>query len=536
MVTTLPKERWRRALLLGAVVASVLLVAFDLHIGRSWIDTATQDVMRPGEIDWVRVAHLVAMVVCLPVWGKLSDVYGRGPLWLGALALFMLGAAVAGASQEMVQLNLGLILQGLGSGSLLALGPALIGDLFPPRERAKWLGLWMALVGIAVTVALSNGRPSTTPFLWVENMFTFLSAENPFWEVPWRWIFFGSLPVGGLAVLAVWFGLPATRATTRPAIDRAGALAVTGTVALVLLGIVWAGRAFRAERFGNYQFIGVDLLVAGTLTDRLFPWQLALSLSLLIGIPITLVALVIVERRAVDPIIDLGFFKNRGYVVALVAMFLVGATLLGNGSYLWGSVLRPQALVTIVSEEVTVPLTLAAVGSAVVAGQVMARTGRYKALLLVLFAAGTGGAVLLARMTASTTEVELVRNIVITALGFGGLATVLIVVAQNALPDRNLGAVTAGLLAAGWLGTFSADRIRDLVDLAELGPEPWSLINLLRSAPILADLWGYHFVVMVIVMAAGFAFTMLLPAIPLRTRRENEIAGAAAAAPTTPRP
>ena len=508
MVTTLPKERWRRALLLVAVVASVLLRAFDLHIGRNWINAAIENFARPGELIWIRMAHVVAMVVCLPVWGKLSDVYGRRPLWLGALALFMLAAAVAGASQEMVQLNLGLILQGLGSGSLLALGPALIGDLFPPRERAKWLGLWVALVGIAAAVVLSNGRPLDTAWAWTwtGNMFSFLWAENPIWEWHWRWIFFGSLPVGGLAVLAVWFGLPATRAGARPAIDLAGMGAVTGAAVLLLLAIALPG--------------------------RIFAWQSALSLSLLIGTPVMLVVLVIVERRAADPVINLGFLKNRVYVVALVSMFLVGATLLGNGFYLWlyGN---ESPHVAIVSHRVTVPMTLAAVGSAVVAGQIMARTGRYKALLL---AVGTGGAVLLARMGYETTQAELVRNTVITALGFGGLATVLIVVAQNALPDRHLGAVTAGLLAAGWLGAFSAFRINDLVALAELGPEWGSLVNLLRLPPFYDydDWWGRQFVVMVIVMAAGFALTTLLPGLPLRARREDDIAGAADA-PTTPR-
>ena len=158
MVTTLPGEPWRRALLLGAVVTSVLLLALDLHIGRNWIDTARENFAQPGEIIWIRMAHTGAMVVCLPVWGKLSDVYGRRPLWLGALALFMLGAAVAGASQEMVQLSAGRILQGFGSGSLLALGPALIGDLLPPRERAQWLSLWVALIGVAAALVLSNGQ------------------------------------------------------------------------------------------------------------------------------------------------------------------------------------------------------------------------------------------------------------------------------------------------------------------------------------------------------------------------------------------
>ena len=510
MVTTLPKERWRRALLLGAVVASVGLLAFDLHIGRNWIYTARENFTQPGEIIWIRMAHVVAMVVCLPVWGKLSDVYGRRPLWLGALALFMLGAAVAGASQEMAQLSAGIILQGLGSGSLLALGPTLIGDLFPPRERAKWLGLWMALVGIAVALVLSNGRPPDTAWAWTwtGNMFTFLWAENPIWEWHWRWIFFGSLPVGGLAVLAVWFGLPATRAGARPAIDLAGMGAVTGAAVLLLLAIILPG--------------------------RIFYWHTALSISLLIGAPVMLVVLVIVERRAADPVINLGFLKNRVYVVALVSMFLVGATLLGNGFYLWLYV-NESPHVAIVSFSVTVPLALAAAGSAMVAGEIMASTGRSKALLLALFALGTGGAVLLARMGYETTQAELVRNTVITALGFGGLATVLIVVAQNALPDRHLGAVTAGLLAAGWLGAFSAFRINDLVALAELGPEWGSLVNLLRlPSPYLDDFWGYQFVVMVIVMAAGFAITMLLPAIPLRTRRENDIVGPDADAPPPP--
>ena len=233
--------------------------------------------------------------------------------------------------------------------------------------------------------------------------------------------------------------------------------------------------------------------------------------------------------------IDLGFLKNRIYVVVLVLMFLLGATRLGFGPLIWP--FFQGSGTAFFTGPVTAPLVLAAVVSAVLAGLVMSRTGRYKLLLLVLFAIGTAGAVLLTLMDASTTEINRARNMLITGLGFGGLSVVLLVLAQNALPDRNLGAATAGLLVVGWLGASIGNRLGRIAAFGDLGPDPEAFgQQIQRSLPFIADLWGSQIGVMVVVLAAGFFVAMLLPEIPLRGRQEDDTAVAETEPPATPSP
>ena len=222
----------------------------------------------------------------------------------------------------------------------------------------------------------------------------------------------------------------------------------------------------------------------------------------------------------------MGFLKNRVYVVALVLMFLLGATRLGFGPLIWPLIwpLFQGSGTAFFTGPVTAPLVLAAVVSAVLAGLIMSRTGRYKVLLIVLFAIGTAGAVLLTLMDASTTDIERARNMAITGLGFGGLSVVLLVAAQNALPDCNLGAATAGLLVVGWLGASIGNRLGRIAAFGDLGPDPEAFgQQMQQSLPFIADLWGSQIGVMVVVLAAGFFVAMLLPEILLRGRPEDDI-------------
>ena len=289
--------------------------------------------------------------------------------------------------------------------------------------------------------------------------------------------------------------------------------------------------------------------------------------------------LVLLERRASDPMINLGFFTNRVYVVAISTTFLVSAGLIGTVLYI---PLFAQAVIgtsATNSGAVLVPMMLAFVVSAIVSGQLMSRTGRYKLLILALFAIGITGAVLLARMDASTTEFETARNMVITGLGIGGLMSVLIVVAQNAFPDRNLGEVTAGsrffrsigsTIGAGLMGSllsvwfaasmqerlpeqvrdalgperlaavsnpealFAPDAIASLqASVATLGAEGEAvgdvLLETLRVS--LADALTGLFVVTAILMGVGFLIATQLPEIPLRKTRDADAPTGGASAP-----
>ncbi len=516
-------ERRQRVLVLVAVVVGTMFSALDQLIVITAIPRVVADLGGLADFAWVFTAYTLVSTVSLPVWGKLSDTHGRRRLWLTGLGLFMAGSAIAGASQEMIQLIVSRGLQGLGAGALMALGPALIGDLFPPSERPKWQGALMALFGVVVIAGPTVGG-------WITDTLT------------WRWVFYVNLPFGGLAVLAAWFGLPSVRRSGRRTIDIAGALALTGAVVPLLLAFSWAG--------GRY------------------PWLSAPIVGLLLGAAAMLGVLVALERRAHDPMINLGFLTNRVYVVAILTTFLVSAGMIGAVLYI---PLFAQAVIgtsATGSGAVLVPMMLGFIVSAIASGQIVSRTGRYKALILVLFAVGIVGGVLLARMEASTTELELVRNMIVMGLGIGGPFSVLVVVAQNAFPDRNLGEVTAGSrffrsmgstigaqlmgsLLSLWFAANLRERLPDEVREA-LGPErlaeasnpealfvPEATASLRESlgaaAPAvtdllmealrlgLADALRGLFVVTAALMLVGFAIALFLPEIPLRTTRDADL-------------
>ena len=491
MVTMLPKARWLRVLLIAAMAASALLVARDLLRINGFVYGSAVSYLDGMDVgNWGRSGHTLALIVGLPTWGKLSDLYGRRPLWLASLAVVMVGALLAGTSQAMEQLVLGRIVHGLGSGGLVAMATALIADLFPPSSRGKWQAAWTALFGVLVALLLAVFN-TVTP--WTQD-----------W---WRGEFFAFLWLGGFAALAVWFGLPARPAGARPTVDVAGVCVATTAATLLLLAISWSG--------------------------SFFPWGSAQNIGLLLGAAAALGALVVVERRAAEPIVDWGFFKNRTYVVALVLLFLLGVPRLGVGPLIWP--FTQHSGTAVLTGPVVVPLVLAAVVSAVLSGLIMWRTDRYKLLLLALFAIAAAGAVLLTLMDASTTDIDRARNMLITGLGFGGLPVVLLVAAQNALPDRNLGAATAGLLVAGWLGLFVGSRVWRIPALGELGPDPQAFgQQMQRALPLLAQSWASLVGAMAVVLVAGLVITLLLPEIPLRSRQEDDEAVAETEAPATP--
>ena len=341
-----PSERRERTLVILAVVIGVMFSALDQLIVITAMPRVVADLGGLADFAWVFTGYTLVSTVSLPVWGKLSDVYGQRRLWLGGLVLFMTGSAVAGASQEMVQLILSRGVQGLGAGALMALGPALIASLFPPSERAKWQGALMALFGLVVIAGPTLGG-------WITD------------TLSWRWVFYVNLPFGGLAVIAAWFGLPAARPGVRPAIDIAGALALVGAAVPLLLAFSWAG--------GRY------------------PWLSAPIVGLLLGSAAMLGVLVALERRAADPMINLAFLTNRVYVVAIAATFLASAGLIGAVLYIPLFAQAVMGASATNSGAVLVPMMLAFVVSAIAAGQIMSRTGRYKALILSLFAVGIVG-------------------------------------------------------------------------------------------------------------------------------------------------
>ncbi len=521
-------SRRRRALGLVAIAGGVFLATLDLSATRLGL---VGDVIGPVFPDedppagaWAVIAvYFVAWIVSLPLWGRLSDLSGRRRLWLVGLALFTAASAGSLTSQELIQLTISRFVQGLGVGAIFALGPALIGDLYPPEGRAKWQGVLagafgMGLIGwVILTGAVGGILVNTTLPLDIRHIFV-------------RWSLFLNLPVGIFVVLASWYGLPAARSRIRRRIDVAGGLAFVGTVAPLLL---------------------VFLLAGGP-----FPWLSAPTVALLGVAAAMLAILVIVGRRSSDSIIDPRILTHRIYVVAAIALLIVNIGLMAvteDGGYSFQQIDGSRFAGTGTWLSQSASLTLAFVVGALFTGQIMARTGRHKMLILVLALIAAVGAVLLSRMGGRVTAIDVLRNLAIIGLGLGGLFTALIVVVQNATPRRNLGEVTAGTLFVGFLGLIvgyprlarlavawygenvpaeSTQLESDptialetsLEDLAggsnaasDLGPE-----ILTNSMFLTNSLLDARFLLVAILLAVAFVLVTLLPKMPPHTETDTD--------------
>ncbi len=255
----------RRAAILIAVLLGAMFAALDQLVVITAMPRVVADLGGLGQFAWVFTAYMLTSTVTLPIYGKLSDMYGRRPFWIAGLALFMLGSALAGASQAMIHLVLARAVQGLGAGALMALGAAIFGDLFPPSERGKWQGLLAAVFGLVFIAGPTLGG-------WITD------------NLSWRWIFYVNLPLGGIALAAAWIALPGAGRRTSHALDLRGALALVGAAVPLLLALGWAGTEF--------------------------PWVSAEIIGLLAVGLVGLFALIAVERRAPEPIVNLGFLTQ----------------------------------------------------------------------------------------------------------------------------------------------------------------------------------------------------------------------------------
>jgi EmrB/QacA subfamily drug resistance transporter len=392
--------RGRLFSILIGVILGMLLAALDQTI----VGTALPHIVANlGGLDhyaWVVTAYLLASTVSIPIWGKLSDIYGRRTFFILGMVIFLIGSALAGTSQNMTQLIIYRGIQGVGAGAMMPIAMAIIGDIFSPAERGKWQGLIVAVFGLASIVGPTLGG-------WI--------TDN--WG--WRWVFYVNMPVGVIAILTAGFVMPKLVIHRQHIIDYLGVVTlVAGTVPL-LLAFSWAGTQYA---WGSWQIIS------------LFSFSVVM-----------LIIFFLVEMRATEPIISPQLFKNSIFTVSTIAMFLVSAGMFGAILYLPLFVQGVLGNTATDSGLVLTPLMLGFMFSSIVGGQLLSRTGRYKILAMIGFTIAAIGMFMLSRMTPNTSQGEVVRNMLVTGLGMGVMMSLFTIVVQNAFPYRQLGEVTASL-------------------------------------------------------------------------------------------
>ncbi|MDQ6661235.1 MAG: MFS transporter, partial [Chloroflexota bacterium] len=414
---------------LAALMLTLLLEALDQTIVGTALPRIVGELQGFDRYTWVVTAYLLASTTMIPIVGKLSDQFGRKWFFVVGVVIFLLGSALSGASQTMNQLIAFRALQGLGAGAGIALVFTVVGDIFPPAERAKWQGIFSAVYGFSSVVGPTIGGWLTDHGPLLGNLVTDVTR--------WRWVFYINLPIGIIALAALIIYLPANISVRSSRysgwaavrrIDFLGAALASAATICLLLGLSWGG-------------------------DQTYDWSSLQVIGTLVAAGILYVAFFTVERYAAEPVLPLDLFRNRVFSAGSVLSLLQGMVLLGLVIYLplyLQGVLGQSATN---SGEVITPLTVSLVVGASLSGFVVAMLKRYQAITILGALIMTVGVFLLSRMTASTSLVEAAIYMVIAGIGLGIFFSILTLAVQNALPRTRLGVGTAAVRYLSQLGS-----------------------------------------------------------------------------------
>lgn len=384
--------------MLGVMLA-LLLAALDQTIVATAMPKIVEDLHGLEHLSWVFTAYLLSSTVVVPIYGKLSDIYGRKYFILLAIVIFLIGSALSGFAQNMFQLILFRAIQGLGGGAIFANAFATIGDLFPPVERGKWQGLFGAVFGLSSVVG-----PTLGGFL----------TDN----ISWRWTFFINMPVGVLALLVVFFLMPKIIPDVKNrTVDYLGSLFLSITLVSFLLALVWGG--------GQYAWASVQII------------------SLLIGSLLSGIIFIYIEKKVKEPVLPLDLFKSPVFLVSIIVIFLTSFAMFGAILYV---PLFAQLILGINatnSGTILTPMTLSIVAASVITGQIVSRVGKYKWISVIGLFVGTLGMYLLSQINAQSSQSVLVLRMILIGLGLGVTFPIYTLVVQNAFEHARLGVVTA---------------------------------------------------------------------------------------------
>jgi EmrB/QacA subfamily drug resistance transporter len=411
--------------ILFAILMGLFLGALDQTIVSVALPTIVTDLGGQELLTWTITIYLLTSTITVPFYGKLSDLYGRKPLLMIGITLFLIGSALSGLSQNMTQLIIFRGIQGLGAGALFPISLAVIGDLFTPAERGKYQGLFGAVFGLSSIVGPLLGG--------------FLTEQ-----ISWHWIFYVNIPIGIAALVVIGRLLPTVkRPDASRNLDFLGAGVFTVAVGSFLVGLT------------NKQTHDWNTFEVGGL--------------ILIGLALGAV-FVFIESRAKEPIVPLDLWKIRTYASSIIATFLVSFGFFGAAVFLPQWFQFVQGATPTNSGLYSLALLAGMIISSVGAGILVSRTGRYKALILGGLAVMSVGLVLMSQIRADTPLPVLWVWMFITGLGIGPTLSVFTIVVQNAVPMRALGVATSNLtffrqiggsIGLALLGTVFGNRLTE---------------------------------------------------------------------------
>ncbi len=417
------------------VVLGMLMAALDQTIVSAALPSIVADLGSAGHMAWVVTAYLLAEAVATVLAGKLGDLFGRKLLFQVSGLIFIAGSVLAGLAPGMGVLIVARGIQGVGAGGLMVTSMALIADTIPLRERGKYQGALGAVFGITTVVGPTLGGLFTD-------------------HASWRWCFYVNVPLAILMIAMAARTLPRLRAVARPVIDYLGIGLVALGVSALILGLEFGGNEYP---WGSWQIIGLFVL----------------AVALLVGF-------VMVENRAVAPMLPMRLFRSRVFTVSSVLSFIVGFAMLGSMTYLPAYLQYVDGATATVSGVRTLPLVVGLFITSIFSGQVVGRTGRYRYFPIVGMAVMALGLALMSTMGRETSVWLESLYMLILGAGLGLSMQVLTIVVQNTVPYADLGTATSGVTFFRTLGSAFGTAVFGTLYNNRSGP---ALAEALRQSP-----------------------------------------------------
>ncbi|HWC84465.1 MAG TPA: MFS transporter [Pseudonocardiaceae bacterium] len=427
--TTAPGSGTDRARVLVPLLGLVLglvLAALDQTVVATALPAIVGSLGGLSRAFWTVVAYQLAMCLAMPLTGKLGDLYGRKALYQAAIVVFLAGSALCGQAHSMVQLIEFRALQGLGGGGLMVGAQGAFAELINSRDRGRYQGSLSAVISFAPVVGALVGGVVTD-------------------RLSWRWVFYLNLPIGVAALVITALALHLPRHRALPRIDYPGAAVLC--VALTCLVLVSS--------------------CAGTV----YPWGSPIVLGLAGGAVLALAGFVVVERYAVEPVLPLRLFRRSAFSASAAVNFLVNFAWFGSVTFLPLFLEIASGTTATDAGLLLLPAMIGIIIASKAAGHLVTRTGRYRWLPVTGTALTTVAFVLLSTIDIDTSRVVSGGYLLLLGIGIGLIMPVLIVVAQNAVAVRDLGAATSVVTLGGSLGASLGTSLFGAIFTAELAAQ-----------------------------------------------------------------
>jgi EmrB/QacA subfamily drug resistance transporter len=387
-------------LIIAALMLGMFLAALDQTVVSTALPTIVGDLHGGSHLTWVVTAYLLSSTVSTPLWGKLGDLYGRKVFFQISIIIFLIGSALSGLSHTMLELILFRFVQGLGGGGLMVGAQTILGDVVSPRERGRYMGLFMAMFGVTTVIGPLIGG------LFVE-------------YASWRWIFYINIPIGLIALAITATALPGTLTRIKRVIDYLGTVLLAGSVSA--------------------------LVIFTSLGGTSYPWGSPFMIGLAAAGVVLGVAFVMAERRAVEPVLPLHLFANRVFSAASAIGFVVGFAMFGALTFLPLFFQVVKGVSPTASGLQLFPMMGGLLVASIGSGQIVSRWGRYKVFPVVGTALMTVGLFAMSHIGVTTGEPVIAGYMAVFGFGLGLVMQVLVVSVQNAVSYDELGTATSGV-------------------------------------------------------------------------------------------